>query len=50
MSPLVQKPTRVRLPLKENRFCSNKAPEIHIFNSLRDQELLLVANQLQDGI
>ena len=34
---------------KENIFCSSNAPEIHIFNSLRYQKLLLVANQLQDG-
>ena len=34
--------------VKKNLFCSNNAPEIHIFNSLRHQKLLLVANQLQD--
>ena len=34
---------------KENLFCSNTAPEIHIFNSFRRQKLLLVANQLQDN-
>ena len=34
---------------KENLFCSNNATEIHIFNSLRHQQLLLVANHLQDN-
>ena len=34
---------------KENLICSNNAPEIHIFNSLRHQKLLLAANQLQDS-
>ena len=32
---------------KENLFSSNNAPEIHIFNSWRDQKWFLVANQLQ---
>ena len=40
--------TCVRLP-KENHFCSNNAPEIHIFNYWRHQKLLLVASQLQDS-
>ena len=34
---------------KENLFFSNNAPEIYIFNSLRPQKLLTVANQLQDS-
>ena len=34
---------------KEDLFCSNNAPEILIFNSLRHQKLLLVAKQLQDS-
>ena len=34
---------------KENLFCSNNVPEIHIFNFWRHQKLLLVANQLQDS-
>ena len=44
---LLKKTTYVRLS-KENLFCSNNAPEIYIFNSLRPQKLLTVANQLQD--
>ena len=40
---LFKKTTCVRLS-KENLFCSKNAPEIHIFNSLRHQKLLLVAN------
>ena len=47
-SPFAQKTTYVRLS-KENLFCSNNAPEIHIFNSLRPKKLLTVANQLQDS-
>ena len=34
---------------KENLFCSNYPPEIHIFHSLRHRKLLLVAKQLQDS-
>ena len=34
---------------KEDLFCSNNAPEIHIFNSLLHRKLLLVAKQLQDS-
>ena len=43
-----QKTVCVRLS-KENLFCSNNAPEIHIFNSLQHRKLLLVAKQLQDS-
>ena len=43
-----QKTVCVRLS-KENLFCSNNPPEIHIFNSLRHHKLLLVAKQLQDS-
>ena len=32
---------------KENLFGSNNEPEIHIFNYLQHQKLLLVADQLQ---
>ena len=47
-SPFVQKTTCVRLS-KENLVGWNNAPEIHTFNSWRNQKLLLVANQLQDS-
>ena len=46
--PFVQKATCVRLS-KENLFCSNNVPKIHIFNSWWDQKLLFLANQLQDS-
>ena len=34
---------------KENLFCSNSTPEIHIFNYLQHRKLLFVAKQLQDS-
>ena len=34
---------------KEHLFCSNNAPEIHIFNFRQHQKLLLVAKKLQDS-
>ena len=34
---------------KENLFCSNNAPGIHIFKSWQHQKLLLVANQLKNS-
>ena len=34
---------------KEHLFCSNNAPEIHIFNFWRHQKLTLVAKDLQDS-
>ena len=40
--------TRVKFS-KEHLFCSNNAPEIHIFNFWRHQKLLLVAKNLQDS-
>ena len=46
-SPFVPKMACVRLS-KENLFCSNNVPEIHIFNSWWQHKLLLLVNQLQD--
>ena len=46
---LLKKATCVKLP-KENVFCPNNASETYICNSWRHQNILLVANQLQDSI
>ena len=35
--------------VKKHFFCSNNAPEFHIFNFWRHQKLLLVAKKLQDS-